>query len=113
MDTGNACADHMPRPPDQIQSLLSSLRPPYIFNPSLGFREALVFITGSLTRIFGTCVLFAVLGCAILIAWTTIQNDFLRAVAVLSLALLLLGAVTVLMIAVSMVERALTTRTRT
>jgi hypothetical protein len=100
-------SEDTPRAVPQDQSVFSRLAVPYTFSPSLSLGGALVAVAACLTRIFSACVLFAVWGGFCVLAWDTIENHFWRAAAVLPLVLLFVAALAILMMVISLAERAI------
>jgi hypothetical protein len=92
------------------ETLRARLAVPYTFNPNLSLGGALVAVAACLARIFSACVLFAVWGGVSALAWSAIENHFLRAAAVLLLVLLFLAGLAALMIAIAAVERLIAPR---
>jgi hypothetical protein len=99
--------DAVPEPVAGVGSIRSRLAPPHTFSPNLGLGKALIAVLASLTRIFGGCLLFAVIGGCGLVAWNRIENLFWRVAAVALLTVLLTAAIATLMVAVAVAERAI------
>jgi hypothetical protein len=78
---------------------------PHDFKPRLSFGEAVIAVASTISRIFLGSLLFAVWGTYSFMAWTTIQNLFLRVLVLLPLLLLFFLFFALLMIAISAVER--------
>ena len=64
---------------------------PYKFQPRLSVSDAAAFALRAFLRIFLGSVLFGVWGAYTLLAWTSIQNPFARAAAVIPLFVLFLA----------------------
>jgi len=95
------------RPSSEGGSVLTRLAVPHSFGPALRFGDALVAVVGTVTRIFGGCILFAVWGGVSVLALSAIGSRFWRAVAVLPLVAVFVAAMATLLLAVSRVERLL------
>ena len=78
---------------------------PHDFKPKLSLLEALLAVAGTVLRIFLGSLLFAVWGTYSFMAWTTIDNLFLRVMVLLPLLLLFFLFFALLLIAISAVER--------
>lgn len=102
--------DHAGRTTSQSGSVLAGFAMPHTFGPNLSLGQALIAVVATLTRIFSTCLLFAVWGGAAAMAWTAIESHFWRAVALALLILVFLTVIATLMIAISAVEKMITPR---
>lgn len=91
-------------------SLLARLAPPYTFAPALHPRDALVAVAGTLVRLFGSCILFALWGALSLRAWSSLTGTFWRIVALPPLVLLFAAVFGGFLMAVSALERRLVRR---
>jgi hypothetical protein len=100
----------MPKADVKYRSVLSRFATPHTFGPDLSLGESLVAITASLSRIFGTCLLFATWGGFSALVWNAIENHFWRAAAVVPLVLVFLAALATLMLGISKVEKSLAPR---
>lgn len=98
-------SDREPEAGAQDRSMLVRLAVPYTFSPNLSLGDSLVAVAGCLARIFSACLFFAVWGGLSALAWSSIENHFWRAAAVLPLVLLFLAGLATLMIAITLVER--------
>jgi hypothetical protein len=90
------------------RSVFSQFAAPYTFSPDLSLGEALIAVAACLARVFSACVLFSVWGAFSVLAWSAISDRFWRAVAIPPLILLFLVALAILMIVISVVQRAIT-----
>lgn len=95
------------RAPDAVtrsRSVFARLALPHTFGPDLGFGEALVAVAGTLTRIFGACIWFALWGGFSAWVWSSIASHFWRVAVLVPLVLIFFTALAILMLAVSAVE---------
>lgn len=104
--------NHAPPPSTLGRSAFSRFAAPYTFGPDLSIGEALIAVAGTLTRIFGACLLFALWGGASVFAWSAIGSRFWRVAAQPPLLLLFLAALAALMLGVSRVERSILPKRR-
>jgi len=81
---------------------------PHDFPPNLSLPEALIRVAGAMARILLGSLLFAVWGVWSARTWDAITGNFLRAAAILPLALLFLVPFTALMAGISAVVKAVT-----
>ena len=93
----------MPTP--RSRSVFARLALPHSFDPDLGSGEALSAVVGTLVRIFGACVLFALWGGFSAWVWVSIGSHFWRIAALGPLVLVFFMAFAALMLAITAVER--------
>jgi hypothetical protein len=102
--------DSTPETTARKRSVFARLAMPHSFNPDLGAGEALSAVAGTLARIFGACLLFALWGGFSAWVWTAIASHFWRIAALGPLVLVFFGAFAALMLAIAAVERAIAPR---
>jgi hypothetical protein len=83
---------------------------PHSFHPNLGLGEALLAVAGTLARIFGACVLFALWGGLSAWTWTAIPSHFWRVAAVGPLVAVFPVVLAGLMVGVGVVQKRLAAR---
>jgi hypothetical protein len=78
---------------------------PHSFNPDLGAAEALLAVAGTMARILGACLLFALWGGFSAWVWMAIPTRFWRIAAMGPLLLVFVAALGGLMLTVTALER--------
>ena len=97
--------DSAPDAGSPSKSVFARLAVPHSFNPDMGPVEALLAVVGTLVRIFGACILFALWGGFSAWAWSAIGSHFWRMAAAAPLVLVFPAALAAFMMTVTAVGR--------
>jgi hypothetical protein len=99
--------DSTPDANARSRSAFARLTVPHSFNPDLAAGEALSAVAGTLARIFGACLLFALWGGFSAWVWGAIPSHFWRIAALAPLVVVFLTAFAGLMLAIAAIERSI------
>jgi hypothetical protein len=99
--------DRTPEMRPSGQSPFAPFAVPHSFHPNLGLQNAFVAVIGTLTRIFGSCILFSLWGGLCAWTWTAIPQRMWRIALVTALALMFPALLAGLLRGIGAVERRL------